>query len=109
MVIYVLLSIIENILQNLRKSPDDKSYRVPYGGAFKYVSSGNYASELLEWLGYFIATNSPAALAMFLLSCSTPDLTPGNLVPRAATTHQWYLQTFNGYPQDRKRIIPFIY
>ena len=34
----------------------------------------------------------------------------GNLVPRAATSHQWYLDTFPEYAGlGRARLVPFVW
>ncbi|MGL5956334.1 MAG: 3-oxo-5-alpha-steroid 4-dehydrogenase, partial [Brevinema sp.] len=34
--------------------------------------------------------------------------TVANLLPRALTSHRWYLDHFPDYPKDRKALIPFL-
>lgn len=90
----------DSILRNLLK-PGETAYKIPYGGMFKYVSCPNYMGELLEWTGFAIATWCMPS-AVFVL------WTAANLVPRAFSSHKWYLENFKDYPKDRKALIPFI-
>jgi hypothetical protein len=90
----------DSILRNLLK-PGETGYKIPRGGMFKYVSGANYLGELMEWLGYAIATWSLPGLVFFLW-------TAANLAPRALSSHKWYRETFPEYPKDRKALIPFI-
>ena len=32
-----------------------------------------------------------------------------NLVPRARSTHHWYLENFEDYPKNRKKLIPGVW
>mmetsp|Transcript_26332 Transcript_26332/g.61692 ORF Transcript_26332/g.61692 Transcript_26332/m.61692 type:complete len:245 (-) Transcript_26332:111-845(-) len=76
-------------------------YAIPRGGWFEYVSSPHYFGELVEWTGFFVATNGSLASLSFAV------YTAANLVPRAMQTHQWYLDTFVGdddNDSDRKTI-----
>lgn len=66
------------------------------------MSCANYFGELVEWTGYAIMTQSPAAVLFALW-------TAANLVPRARTHHRWYLQNLKGYPTNRRAILPFLY
>eukprot|EP00762_Andalucia_godoyi_P007032 ANDGO_07663.mRNA.1 Steroid 5-alpha-reductase DET2 len=94
----------DEILAGLRK-PGESGYKIPYGGAFSLVSSANYFGELLEWTGYAIATGfAPGAVAFVIW-------TAANLVPRAWTTHKWYLDKFKSdYAKlNRKAIIPYVF
>lgn len=91
----------DNILLALR-SPGDQSYKIPHGGAFRWLSSPNYAAELLEWAGWALATWSLAGLAFFLFTFA-------NLAPRALTHHAWYRRTFAEYPRARRALIPFLW
>ena len=43
------------IIHHLRK-PGDRAHYIPMGGMFKFVSSANYFGELLEWIGFAIAS-----------------------------------------------------
>lgn len=89
------------ILRNLR-NPGESGYKIPKGGLFRFVTSPNYFGEILEWGGWAIASWSLGGLAFFLF-------TAANLVPRARAHHRWYLEKFDDYPRERKRVFPFIY
>jgi len=91
----------DSILRDLRKD-NDKSYKIPRGGCFHYVSCANFFGEILEWFGYAIASSSIAAWAFWFFVL-------GNLLPRGIAHHQWYLKKFQEeYPKDRCAVIPFI-
>ena len=93
----------DHIIRHLRKPGDTRHY-IPKGGMFRYVSSANYLGELLEWIGFAIASWSWAG-AVFAL------WTFANLAPRAASLYKRYEQEFGEEftSLHRKRIIPFIY
>ncbi len=103
----------DSILRNLRRNGDKKSskavvtsgttqYKIPYGGLFEYVSCANFFGEIIEWLGYAIASWSIAGWAFWFYVCA-------NLIPRGIAHHNWYLEKFKEtYPNDRFAIIPFI-
>ncbi|KAJ1960362.1 hypothetical protein GGI12_003842 [Dipsacomyces acuminosporus] len=99
----------DNILSSLRtRSPrqtakgDKKStYSVPYGGLFAFVSCPHFLCEIVEWTGFAILTQSPAAWT-FVLSIVC------NLLPRALCIDRWYKQEFAEYPRSRRALIPFI-
>jgi len=79
-----------------------KSYKIPYGGLFEYVSCANYFGEILEWTGFAVACWSlPAVAFAFYTFC--------NLGPRAQKHHEWYQQKFQDYPLNRKAVIPFVW
>ena len=91
----------DSVLINLRK-PDEKGYKIPKSGLFKYISGANFFGEIVEWTGFAIAcSNWPAATFAFT--------TAMNIGPRAIQHHQWYLQKFDNYPKERKALIPFIW
>jgi 3-oxo-5-alpha-steroid 4-dehydrogenase 1 len=90
----------DNILLALRR-PGEQGYRIPEGGAFRWVSSPNYLAELVEWAGWALATWSLAGLSFFLFTFA-------NLVPRALSHHRWYRQMFAEYPKTRRAIIPWV-
>lgn len=90
------------ILRRLRSSSGDKSYKIPYGGLFRWVSCPNYLGEIIIWLGWAVMLKSWVGFAFFLWTVS-------NLVPRAMMNHQWYLERFPDYPKDRKILIPYIF
>ncbi|CAN4126161.1 unnamed protein product [Withania somnifera] len=78
-------------------------YKIPRGGLFEYVCSPNYLGEIVEWLGWALMTWSWAGLAFLVYTCA-------NLVPRAVSTHKWYVEKFGeAYPKNRKAVFPFLY
>lgn len=93
----------DHIIRHLRRPGDTRHY-IPHGGMFRYVSSANYFGELLEWMGFAIASWSWAG-AVFAL------WTFANLAPRAASLYKRYTAEFGDEftALKRKRIIPFIY
>ena len=91
----------DNILIKLREKYGS-GYHIPKGFLFNKISSPNYFGEILEWLGWFIMTLSPAGLVFFIW-------TMANLIPRAKSNHEWSLKNIENYPKDRKKVIPFIY
>jgi hypothetical protein len=90
----------DRILRNLRKA-GETSYKIPYGGFFRFISCPNYFGEILEWAGWAVATWSFAGLSFALWTIA-------NLAPRAFSYHTWYKKTFKDYPRERKALIPFI-
>ncbi len=90
----------DSILKNLRKD-GETGYKIPYGFLYKYVSCPNYLGEMMIWLGWAVMLKSLVGAAFFLWTIA-------NLLPRALTSHKWYLQNFPDYPQDRKALIPFV-
>jgi steroid 5-alpha-reductase/3-oxo-5-alpha-steroid 4-dehydrogenase 1 len=92
----------DNVLFNLRTDKEDRSYKIPRGFLYEYVTCPNYLSEVVEWLGWAIMTNSVAGVGFFVA-------TVANLAPRAKANHEWYHKKFNDYPKSRKALIPLIY
>lgn len=90
----------DGILFSLRK-PGETGYRIPHGGAYRFVSSPNYFGELIEWGGWAVATWSLAGLSFFLFTFA-------NLVPRAVSNHKWYRDQFPDYPKERRAVIPYL-
>ena len=90
----------DHILSTLRK-PGETGYKIPYGGAYRWVSCPNYLGELLQWAGFAVACWSLPGFAFFYLTLS-------NLLPRALSNHKWYHEKFADYPKNRKALIPFI-
>ena len=90
----------DDILLNLRE-PGETGYKIPRGGMFRLVTCPNYFGESLQWLGFAIATWSPAAWLFVVWTLA-------NLLPRALSHHQWYRKTFPDYPKERRAIFPFI-
>lgn len=91
----------DNILLQLRK-PQEKGYKIPKGGLFKWVSCPNLLGEIIEWTGYALLVSSLPALSFALWTFA-------NLAPRAWAHHQWYQQKFEDYPPERKALLPFLW
>jgi len=93
----------DDILRNLRKPGEERKYKIPYGGAFNWVTAANYFGEIVEWTGWGLATWSVAGFSFALFTFA-------NLAPRGATHHKWYLQKFGKeYPKNRRAVIPYIW
>lgn len=91
----------DKVLMGLKR--EGSGYKIPKGGLFEYVSCPNYLGEIVEWLGWALMTWSWAGFGFFLYTFA-------NLVPRASSNHEWYLQKFGeDYPRKRKAVIPFFY
>ncbi|WP_432842149.1 DUF1295 domain-containing protein [Dactylosporangium sp. CA-092794] len=87
-------------LRRLR-GPGETGYRIPHGGAFRWVSSPNYFGEIVEWFGWALATWSLPGLAFALY-------TTANLAPRALANHRWYHENFSTYPPQRRALLPHL-
>lgn len=99
---FVLNIYSDYILRNLRsKTPDSNEprYKIPYGGAFRWVTCPQYLGEILSFTGFAIMTWNLGAV--FVLA-----MTAGNLIPRALYTHRWFRKNFEDYPTERKAIFP---
>lgn len=83
------------------RAPGETGYKVPHGGIYEWVSCPNYLGEIIEWVGWALATWSTAGLAFAVYTIA-------NLAPRALSHHRWYRQTFPDYPPQRKALIPLI-
>jgi 3-oxo-5-alpha-steroid 4-dehydrogenase 1 len=88
------------ILLRLRRETKT-GYRIPNGGAYRWISCPNYLGEMVEWGGWALACWNLGALAFLAW-------TVANLAPRAVLTHRWYGQRFDDYPSSRKALIPFV-
>jgi len=88
-------------LRGLRQ-PSETGYRIPHGGLFRWVSCPNYLGEIVEWLGWALATWSLVGLAFAVWTFA-------NLAPRARSHHAWYHEHFAGYPRERKVLIPWVW
>jgi protein-S-isoprenylcysteine O-methyltransferase Ste14 len=84
------------------RPPGTTGYAIPQGGLYRWVSCPNYLGEIVQWLGWAMATWSLPGLA-FALS------TLANLVPRARSHHAWYRDRFPEYPAERRALIPLIW
>ncbi len=93
----------DKIIRSLRK-PGDKNHYIPRGGMFRYVSSANYFGEIVEWIGFAIASWSWAGVVFVWWTFA-------NLAPRSASLYKRYESEFGEEftALKRKKIIPFIY
>ena len=93
----------DHVIRSLRR-PGDSNHYIPMKGMYRYVASGNYFGEIVEWLGFAILTWSVAG-AVFVL------WTFANLAPRARAIHKKYCAEFGDqYEQlHRRYILPFLY
>ncbi len=94
-------AVVRNLRSKAEVARGERVYRIPRGGLFRYVSNPSYFTELLSFTGFAIATWSPGALFVLLVSAA-------NLVPRAFQVHQWYQKKFDDYPAERRVLIPYL-
>lgn len=91
----------DSILLSLR-TPGSSGYKIPRGGAFEYVSGGNFFGEIVEWWGLAAASNFQLPILCFAVSTSFV------IGCRACAHHKFYKEKFEDYPKDRKAVIPFL-
>ncbi len=93
--------------RNENKSSETK-YIIPRGFMYELISCPNYFGELIEWLGFFVLSNSFSGFVFFVSTFA-------NLFPRALQYHQWYKTKFKEqFTTDkklacRKAIVPFMF
>ncbi len=85
-------------LRRLRQ-PGGPRYVIPKAGLFADITCPNYFGELVQWIGWAIATWSLSGLSFAVF-------TAANLIPRAVSNHRWYLENFPDYPRSRAAILP---
>jgi len=90
----------DSILFRLR-APGESGYRIPRGFLFERVTCPNYLGEIVEWIGWAVATGSLPGLAFAVYTFA-------NLAPRALAHHRWYVSKFPDYPAGRKALVPFV-
>ena len=61
----------DHIIRHLRRPGDTRHY-IPCGGMFRYVSSANYFGELLEWMGFAVASWSWAGAVFVVVDLRQP-------------------------------------
>nr|ADE76340.1 unknown [Picea sitchensis] len=88
------------LLSRLRKD-GKKGYSIPHGGLFEFVVCPHYLFEIIDFVGLaFISQTSfgfCTATMIFLY-----------LLGRSLSTRAWYVKKFEGFPSDRKALIPFV-
>jgi len=95
---YVINRQADHTLRDLRQ-PGGSGYRIPRGGLYEWISCPNYLGEIVEWIGWAVATWS-------LVGLSFAVWTIANLAPRARAHHAWYRERFEDYPPERKALLP---
>lgn len=98
---YIINRWADTVLRGLRR-PGETGYRIPYGGLFRWISCPNYFGEIVEWVGWAIATWSLPGLAFAIWTIA-------NLAPRAHSHHAWYHAHFADYPPERKALLPGVW
>jgi 3-oxo-5-alpha-steroid 4-dehydrogenase 1 len=88
----------DSTLRTLRRD-GESGYEVPHGGLYRWISCPNYFGEIVEWVGWAVATWALPCLAFAVW-------TAANLVPRAWANHRWYREHFPDYPAERKALLP---
>lgn len=123
------------LLARLRK-PGETGYKIPHGthcpfvtfpssiiishltgGMFNFVTAANYSGELIEWVGYAIALRGFGGWVWVMLNLGTMAhqarfvfaYSIAYFIPRAHSSHLWYLSKFDSYPQNRKKLIPLVW
>ena len=92
----------DHVIRHLRPEGDTRHY-LPQKGMYRYVTSGNYFGELVEWCGFAILTQSAAAWIFVIWTFA-------NLAPRAYAIRKQYRKEFGtAAVGSRKCLIPFIY
>ncbi|CAG8666661.1 15197_t:CDS:2 [Dentiscutata heterogama] len=109
----ILFSLRNNLDKSTTKSESVKvitntnsssRYVIPNGGLFNYITCPHYFGEIIEWIGFVIATWYSYPAVLFLMA------TIANLVPRAKSNLNWYREKFGDmYPKNRKAIVPFVW
>jgi protein-S-isoprenylcysteine O-methyltransferase Ste14 len=99
----------DRILLELRRSvrgsrPGERedAYQIPQGGLYRWISCPNYFGEIVEWIGWAVATWSWSGTAFAFW-------TAANLAPRARANHRWYVETMPDYPPERKALLPGVW
>lgn len=93
------------ILSNLRK-PGDKSYMIPRGGLFNYVTCANYTFEVWGWTAFTVAVQALPAAIFTLVGAA-------QMVQWAAQKHKRLRKIFDGqegrpkYPRRWIMLPPF--
>lgn len=89
------------LLAGLRKDKDG-GYQVPQGGLFGLVTCPHYFFEIVDFLGLALASQTFYGFGWFAF-------TVGYLSGRSVATKNWYLKKVDGFPEDRKNIVPFLF
>jgi steroid 5-alpha reductase family enzyme len=97
---FFINQVSDNHLIRLRRGKKS-GYYIPTHRLFRRVSCPNFTGEIIEWSGFAIMTWSLPGLSFAIW-------TMANLIPRALHHHNWYRETFDNYPEQRKAVIPYL-
>ena len=88
------------LLSRLRKD-GEKGYSIPQGGLFEFVICPHYLFEIIDFVGLaFISQTSFGFCTVTMIFLY--------LLGRSLSTRAWYLKKFEGFPSNRKALIPFV-
>ncbi|MBI4063643.1 MAG: DUF1295 domain-containing protein [Elusimicrobia bacterium] len=89
------------LLAKLRRG-QEREYRVPQGGLFRYVACPHYLAEIVAWFGYALMSRHLEMYGVvFIFTCY--------LAARSRKTSQWYQKNVPGYPADRRSLVPYLF
>lgn len=88
----------DKVMRSLSKS---HNYVIPNMFPYNLITAPNYLGEIIQWIGWAIATWSLVGVSFAIFTCA-------NLLPRAISHLKWYRKKFPDYPPNRKAIIPFV-
>lgn len=85
-----------------RQAGGKTKYVVPHGGLFEFAACPHYALELVGWLGLCIVSQGILSWTVwFAFTCY--------LSTRSYKTSAWYHAKMEGYPKERKHMVPFVW
>lgn len=89
------------LLARLRKE-GDRQYKVPQGGLFPYITCPHYLFELIAFYGI-------AVTGQHLVLLEDAVRMTFYLGSRSIATREWYRKKVEGYPLERKCLVPFVF
>ncbi|KAI3734873.1 hypothetical protein L6452_14353 [Arctium lappa] len=93
------------ILRNLRSPNGSEGYQIPCGFLFNIVTCANYTTEIYQWLGFNVATQTVAGYIFLVVAASI-------MTNWALAKHRRLIKVFDGkdgrakYPSGRWVILP---
>jgi len=77
-------------------------YKLPMGGLFQFVGAPHYFCEMINWFGIAIMTGHSVVWVMHCVNLTY-------LGGRSVLTSRYYREKINGYPAERKHMVPFVF
>lgn len=90
------------LLSQLRKEGSKKLYVVPHGGLFGLFVCPHYVSEMAMFVGV-------ALLSQTWVGCAMAVFVFFYLTARTIETKQWYMKKVDGFPEERRVLIPGVF